>query len=113
MYIALNHGAIYAICSYDLNGPWLEVSQIWADYHYDLNTQVARGTAHPNNGTPYPAALARGRLSCFVLNTQVAHWLTMPGNRMREGQARTPASSHFLDWYQGLIEVDCVWAMVC
>jgi len=42
--------------AYDLNGPWLEVSTIWADYHYDLNTQVA-------------------------------HWLTMPGNRLREGQS--------------------------
>jgi hypothetical protein len=42
--------------AYDLNGPWLEVDTIWADYHWDLNTQVA-------------------------------HWLTMPGNRMREGQS--------------------------
>ena len=46
----------FRLQAYDLNGPWLEVNVIWADYHYDLNTQVA-------------------------------HWLTMPGNHMREGQS--------------------------
>ena len=26
--------------AYDLNGPWLEVNEIWADYHYDLNASI-------------------------------------------------------------------------